>query len=122
INTPGDALGEMTFDSSERTAQNSSYVQQIEAEQLARAAGDPMQSSMMPTLEDYGINTGEQASGWRGQIVAAAKKMLGVPYVWGGTSPTGVDCSGLIALIYNQRGFNLPRVSADQARAGKRVG
>jgi cell wall-associated NlpC family hydrolase len=93
---------------------------------------DPMAGVKMPTAEELGATTtttttmgaptAEQAAeGWRNQIVAQARKMLGTPYVWGGTSYSGVDCSGLISLLYNKMGFSLPRLSADQARAGSRV-
>lgn len=55
-------------------------------------------------------------------LIAFAKKFLGTPYVWGGTSPNGFDCSGFTQYVYRKFGVNLPRVSADQARAGRRVG
>ena len=43
-------------------------------------------------------------------------KYLGVPYVWGGTDPkNGLDCSGLVQLVYKNLGFDLPRVSYQQA-------
>jgi peptidoglycan DL-endopeptidase CwlO len=55
-------------------------------------------------------------------VVAEAKKYIGLPYVWGGTSITkGVDCSGLVQSVYKTLGYDLPRVSADQARAGQPV-
>ncbi|MDR7252835.1 cell wall-associated NlpC family hydrolase [Nocardioides sp. BE266] len=55
-------------------------------------------------------------------IVAKAKEMLGLPYVWGGTDPErGVDCSGLVQSVYSSFGIDLPRLSADQARAGRPV-
>src|SRR6201995_2673172 len=55
-------------------------------------------------------------------VVAAAKKYLGLPYVWGGTDPTkGLDCSGLVQTVYKQLGIQLPRLSADQGRQGAPV-
>lgn len=56
-------------------------------------------------------------------VVAEAKEYLGLPYVWGGTSKAkGVDCSGLVQSVYKSLGYDLPRLSADQARAGSAVG
>ena len=55
-------------------------------------------------------------------VVAEAKKYLGVPYVWGGTDPkTGLDCSGLVQHVYANLGYDVPRVSGDQAHAGRAV-
>lgn len=55
-------------------------------------------------------------------VVDEAKKYLGLPYVWGGTSQTkGVDCSGLVQSVYKSLGYDLPRLSADQARSGRPI-
>jgi cell wall-associated NlpC family hydrolase len=52
----------------------------------------------------------------------AAKRELGVPYVYGGESTSGFDCSGLMQWAYHQVGVNLPRVAADQFNVGTSVG
>lgn len=56
--------------------------------------------------------------------LAAAKtagKYIGTPYVYGGRSPRGFDCSGLALYVYKQHGVKLPPTSQTQAKAGKAV-
>lgn len=61
--------------------------------------------------------------GWRSQVIDAAKSAIGVMYQWGGNSlKNGVDCSGLIQQAFAAAGINLPRISAQQAQSGQRVG
>lgn len=62
------------------------------------------------------------ASGVTGaSVVADAKKYLGIPYVWGGESTSGLDCSGLVQKTFSDLGIHLPRVAADQAHCGTAV-
>lgn len=59
--------------------------------------------------------------GTAGKIVRLARSFVGTPYVWGGTSPNGFDCSGFVQYVYGKMGIQLPRVSYQQADAGKPV-
>lgn len=54
-------------------------------------------------------------------VVADAKTYLGVPYVFGGESRRGIDCSGLVQKVYGDLGISLPRVVPDQAKMGTAV-
>lgn len=52
------------------------------------------------------------------KIVNTAAGYLGVPYVWGGTTPDGFDCSGLVQYVLNSLGINISRVTQTQVKEG----
>ena len=54
-------------------------------------------------------------------IVGIAKSMFGVAYVYGGSSPSGFDCSGLTSWVYRQAGISIPRTASAQQAAATRV-
>ena len=54
-------------------------------------------------------------------VVAVAKQYVGAPYRWGGSSPEGFDCSGLVRYVYAQVGVSLPHNAAQQYRLGTPV-
>jgi cell wall-associated NlpC family hydrolase len=60
----------------------------------------------------------EQAAQRRASVVSIAMRYLGVPYVWGGTTPSGFDCSGFTSYVFAQVGIDLPRTSSAQRYAG----
>lgn len=54
-------------------------------------------------------------------LVAEAKQWVGVPYLWGGMSPKGFDCSGLVRFVYLMNGVHLPRNASQIANCGTPV-
>ena len=86
-------------------------------------------SKKEPLFFENGSSTGvtPSASALKGetdlasQIIANAKKHLGTPYVWGGTTPNGFDCSGLVQYVFRQSGISLPRTTSEQVKIGTYV-
>lgn len=55
------------------------------------------------------------------ELMHKAFSMKGTPYVWGGTSRSGMDCSGFVKRVYQSQGVTLPRTSREQASVGQKV-
>lgn len=68
-----------------------------------------------PTLD---FLTSVPASEMGQKIVNEASKYLGVPYLWGGTTPSGFDCSGLVQYVLKDLGINISRVTQTQCKEG----
>ena len=74
------------------------------------------------SLLDYQVvGSQAQANTAGGAIIDTAMKYVGIPYVWGGYSLSGLDCSGFVKAVFASHGISLPRVSRDQANVGAAV-
>ena len=69
-----------------------------------------------PAPVSYGGISGNLSAGQR--VVKIAEQFLGLPYLYGGSTPAGFDCSGFTSYVYNEMGYKLNRVSADQLYNG----
>ena len=90
-------------------AAQAAQAQDVSSTVVGASASTPEGATVVPT----------SASG--SQVVSIAMSYLGVPYVWGGASPGGFDCSGLVMYAYAQIGIGLPHSSYAMANMGSDV-
>jgi len=67
------------------------------------------------------IEKPERVSPDRERLIGRAMRFLGIPYLWGGTTPKGFDCSGFVKRVFGMEGVVLPRDSDRQAASGAPV-
>ena len=93
---------------------------QAEPEPVARAiqsrSSDSTRASRTKTSTRY-TNPKQSSS----QVVNIARTLLGIPYVYGGSSPSGFDCSGFTQYVFGKAGVSIPRTASAQQNAASRV-
>ena len=67
------------------------------------------------------LNNENKGNKFEGRLLSSSKKWLGTPYQYGGTTQSGVDCSGFVLNVYSDLGYKVPRTSREQYEYTKRI-
>lgn len=88
----------------------------------SNAATPPVSINKIAGLPDTSTGAASaQATATGNALITTAKKYMGVPYVWGGTTTDGFDCSGFTQYVMKQNGITIPRTAAEQYATGTPV-
>ncbi len=88
----------------------------------ARESGGNTSGNNSKPIAPAPPSRGESGSGGSGtNIINYSYNFLGIPYVWGGTTPSGFDCSGFTSYVYRNFGYNIGRTTRDQINVGRAV-
>lgn len=87
----------------------------------APAAAAPTQNTQRSSSDSAETFVGRDIGKADGTAVGIAMQYQGVPYVWGGTTPSGFDCSGFVGYVYRQLGYSLPRSTGGIAASGTKL-
>ncbi|WP_314147507.1 C40 family peptidase [uncultured Leifsonia sp.] len=128
-------VGAVASSSVTRDAATATSEQQLEAEKAAAAAAKAAEEARQqaavslanyassysgPSVSDFLANP-PYPSFSLSQVFSVAQQYIGTPYVYGGSTPAGFDCSGYVMYVYAQFGISLPHSVSGQAAMGKRI-
>lgn len=97
------------------------YISDKKVETTSRSSVNRTKKATTTTSYVEETDTASQGNVTGSEIVAYAKKYLGYKYVYGGSTPSGFDCSGFTSYVYKHFGYSLNRTSSAQASNGKAV-
>lgn len=114
-NTEGYAPKKYLSDEKVAVTSRSSVERGVEVTNIQEPKAEQKQEETKKETE--GATSSDKAS----KLVAFAKQYLGSRYVYGGSSPSGFDCSGFVMYVYKQFGVSLPHSSSAQSKKGTKV-
>lgn len=138
-NELNDHKGELAALENQLKQQNEDAVKKLQEETAKQAAAQPVVAASNKSASSNNAASGSSSNSQNnggsnaatpsapsssknmGGLIANVQQFLGVPYVWGGTTPSGFDCSGLIYYAANLSGISLPRTSQAQSTVGSYV-